>query len=463
MTVMRSLDQYLLNRNGHWYYLRRVPETYAQFDQRTYSKASLKTTALEVARARRDAMAEADDLYWASLVEHAGVADQLSQNPALTRYRAAKKRAMARGFVYSPVSELVDTAGIAELMDRLAQISRAPAVQKGEAEALLGAAEPSAPLVSEAFEIYCKQIALSDLLGKSEEQKTSWKKVKLRAVNNFISVCTDLPMDQITRKHAQEFRKWWGERLKPKGEFKGLNPNSANRDIGNMRTLCEAYWDYEGEVNRENPFAKMRFGNVVYKDIPPFEDEWVRNKILAPGAFGRLNEEAKLIIYTMIETGCRPSEIANLMPENIVLDHDVPHLRIRERSDRKLKSRSSSRDIPLVGVSLEAMRRSKNGFPHYREKGALLSSSLLKAFRSNGLFPTNDHRVYSLRHSLEKRMLEADLDYGLRCLLMGHHDRRPQYGDGGSLEFRRDQLLKIVHPFSKNLFKKLPLEETGHP
>lgn len=48
-------------------------------------------------------------------------------------------------------------------------------------------------------------------------------------------------------------------------------------------------------------------------------------------------------------------------------------------------------------------------------------------------------------------MLEADLDYGLRCLLMGHHDKRPKYGDGGSLQFRREQLMKIVHPITNEL------------
>ena len=42
-------------------------------------------------------------------------------------------------------------------------------------------------------------------------------------------------------------------------------------------------------------------------------------------------------------------------------------------------------------------------------------------------------------------MLEGGLDYGLRCTLMGHKNSRPEYGDGGSLEFRRNELLKISH------------------
>ena len=41
-------------------------------------------------------------------------------------------------------------------------------------------------------------------------------------------------------------------------------------------------------------------------------------------------------------------------------------------------------------------------------------------------------------------MLEAELDYGLRCTLMGHHNARPSYGDGGSLVYGQDQLAKIT-------------------
>jgi hypothetical protein len=76
----------------------------------------------------------------------------------------------------------------------------------------------------------------------------------------------------------------------------------------------------------------------------------------------------------------------------------------------------------------------------------------MKAFRNRGLMPTESHVIYSFRHSFEKRMLEAGLDYGLRCLLMGHSTSRPAYGDGGSLAYRQTELLKIIHPFPDNLF-----------
>ena len=66
--------------------------------------------------------------------------------------------------------------------------------------------------------------------------------------------------------------------------------------------------------------------------------------------------------------------------------------------------------------------------------------------------PTGRHVVYSLRHSFEDRMAEAGIDYGMRMALMGHSTDRPKYGSGASLEYRRDQLMKIVLPFDPALF-----------
>ena len=48
-------------------------------------------------------------------------------------------------------------------------------------------------------------------------------------------------------------------------------------------------------------------------------------------------------------------------------------------------------------------------------------------------------------------MLEAGIDRDLRMTLMGHTNARPAYGDGGSLSYRRDELLKIVHPFDQRI------------
>lgn len=459
-TTMRELDIYLKLRGGTYYYQRRVPTEYQDFDDRGFIKKSLKTPYLKIARSRRDALVEADNLFWSSVVGFANITYASTANAervklAQKRYIAAKRRAMAKGFIYTPNDELLASNDLSELFKRLDALPENKVASKNDAEALLGVIPKPHVLISQAFELYCNEIAVGDVLGKSANQASDWKKVKKRAVSNFISVCGDLPMNEITRKEARKFYNWWADKLKPNGNRKGLSPNSANRDLGNLRLLGTKYWEYEGQESRANPFRKLNFKEDQIKDVPHFEDEWVRGRILDPEIFTALNRQAITIVYALIETGCRPSEISNILPENIVIDHDVPHIRIRKQGNRQLKTNSSVRDIPLVGVSLIAMRNAMEGFPKYHDKGNLLSVSLLKAFRRRSLFPTDNHRIYSFRHSFEKRMLEAGLDYDLRCLLMGHKNTRPQYGDGGSLEYRRDELMKIVHPVPKEFEKRL--------
>ena len=260
-------------------------------------------------------------------------------------------------------------------------------------------------------------------------------------------------MEDITRDMAIVYRDWWMRRMLPK-EQGGLavKPGTANRHIGNIRTLYEAFFKHMGEEERVNPFRNMFFKGVSRSSVKPFENDWVQGNILKPGVFDDLSLDLKVIIYVLIETGARLSEIVNLMPEDIHLDADVPYISIRPRQNRELKTPDSERDIPLVGCALVAMQASPGGFPRYHDKGELVSANLMKAFRKHNLLPSKDHVINSFRHAFEKRMQEADIDYGLRCLLMGHKNDRPMYGDGGSIEYRRDELLKIVHPHSSGLF-----------
>lgn len=167
---------------------------------------------------------------------------------------------------------------------------------------MLGLVEPSAVSMSEAFTIYCEKICAVNLKGKSDAQIKNWTEVKRRAANNFIALCSDLPMDAIKHSHAKQVFGWWSGRVNPTDGSKPLHANSTNKDLTNLRILFERFWAYQGDETRENPFRNLRFKNVVYKDIPPFETEWIRSKILAPGMFDGMNDEARCTIYALIET-----------------------------------------------------------------------------------------------------------------------------------------------------------------
>ncbi|WP_031555485.1 DUF6538 domain-containing protein [Parvularcula oceani] len=460
MVSRSDADRYLKSRGRRWWYCRRVPTRFAHLDTRGTIRESLGTDSLEVARLRRDHLAEADDAYWQGLaLAAAGEGGAEALGALRQRHKAAQTRALAAGFTYRTVDRLAATPDLDDLVERLLAVrerSHSDDIAPREAEALLGGAPQPPVRVSDAFEIYLREIAFNDTLYKSPRQRYSWEKTKRTSIGYFIDQVGDLVLTEITRDHALDYQRWWSAQVKPNDpKAKPVAPNTANRHIGNIRTLYTSYFEHIGEEERPNPFRGIHFKAKSRTEVPPFENDWVQGRILQPGALIGLNLDLQVITYMLIETGCRPSEIINLQPEDIVLEAAVPHIAIRARTSREIKTLTSAREIPLVGVALEAAKRARGGFPRYQDKSELFSANMMKGFRRRGLFPTPDHVIYSFRHAFEKRMQEANIDYGLRCLLMGHKTTRPVYGDGGSLAYRREELLKIAHPFSPEIFERL--------
>lgn len=115
---------------------------------------------------------------------------------------------MAKGFVYTPVQDLAEVATLAEIIERIRSIQIDPVLDKKDAFAVLGLVKRSSVKISQAKDLYCDEIAVSELLGKSDEQKKSWRKVKMRALKNFIKINGDLPMHEITPDHARKYYNW---------------------------------------------------------------------------------------------------------------------------------------------------------------------------------------------------------------------------------------------------------------
>ena len=347
MSIRRN---HYLERRGHsWYYVRRVPSRYREIDKRRRVKAALQTDSLVIARERRDVMMDADDHFWeTALANHVGFAPE--ESPEMCRYRSARRRARAVGFEFKPLENIAAFEPLPKVMERIVHVKEH---KKSEpvVEAIFGNVSPPADTIRDAFKLFCDKLSISETSRKSPEQIVRWRATKARAVEHFVVLCGNITMDKLTRAHGRAFYDWWGERLRPSNpDGKTYRPNSANRELGNLRQLFREYWTYQGEEERENPFRKLRFKNTPIESTPSFPDIWVQDKLLKPKALDGINTDAQLIAYALIETGCRPSEIANLRPENICLDAEIPHIRIRSTDKRELKSAASSRDIPLLGV-----------------------------------------------------------------------------------------------------------------
>jgi len=355
--------------------------------------------------------------------------------------------AMSNGFELKPLDELLITEPTRGLLQRLHVIDGEEDAQKAVAvSALFGLLVQQHHTVREAFKLYCDVIAVKRLVGKSESQKENWLYRRNRGVEQFVDVFGDLQMADISSYHGQAFFDWWKERVSPGSREKSYHPITANHAISDMSILYRAYWRYQGRSDIADPFKGFQFRNLTYKAIPAFSKTHLLERLLVPGSFGKLNFEARSIFYAMVETGCRASELCNLQADNIQLIHDIPHIRLRPRQDRALKTLSSERDIPLVGLALDVFREFPKGFPRYSERESSWNALMRQTLHYHDLMPTPHHRTYSLRHSFEARMIDAGIDYDIRCRLMGHKIDRYRYGWGAMLEASKKALARIVLP-----------------
>lgn len=445
MVRQENQDRFLLTRDGVHYYWRRVPKAVVHLDDRApYIRLSLKTDDLAKARSQRDLLETADNTLWASMLSEGGPSES-----AMAAYKVARARAEALGFGYKPASE-VASLPIEDLVRRFAAISDSRTSVATET-AVLGGIERPKVKVTEAFKVYCEEIAAVEIAGKSEEQKRAWKKVKQYAVDVFVEVIgEDIPMEDITRDHAKLMHGHFKKLIAPADGKDKKSASLGKRRMGDMSILYKRYFAHLG-VERPNPFDALTFNQKFKKRRLPFPIDWVRDVIMKPGALAGMNDEARHIVLICIETGARPIEIRYLRSERIKLADKVPHILVEPSFDpdepSEVKTVSSVRRIPLVGVALAAMKLHPDGFPRYRDAGGALSGTVNSFLKENKLQPTEKETLYGFRHTFEDRMKEARIDDELRKILMGHSIDREQYGSGGSLKLYQEELLKMVYPF----------------
>lgn len=448
-------NRYLAERDGNYQYHRKVPLSVGDKDPRAPRiRISLKTDDLSLARIKRDAQESADNELWASLM----LGDV---EGAIARHKAAMARVEALGFTYRTATQMVASGvDIADLIARIDSLKHQPPGGP-VSEALLGLVDEPSVTVNRAFDIYLKEVMPAELVGKSDNQKADWEKVKRRAVNNFVKIVGDVPISDITREQARKFHKFWLARIAPETGRGTHSASSGNRDIGNMRQLFRMYHAHIGQGDKQNPFDGLAFAEKVKRSRPPFSVEWLQKEFLGSDKLLGLNPEARGIVLMMIETGARPSELANLGPNNIHLDGPVPYIAIAPRHDpddpREIKTASSVRHVPLIGVALEVAKAFPKGFKRYWNRERTLSNTLNKALDANGLLPkpapSPAHSAYSIRHTFEDRMKEAKVDEELRRAMMGHTIDRPKYGEGGSLKLKAGALHGMALKFDKAIVR----------
>ncbi len=422
-------------RGKTWHLNRRVPKRYAGVESRKLIKVSLKTDSESAALGKAEAV-------WRGLLQSWEYALSGDTVTAEQRYLWAMSTAQRMGFDYLPVAEVAKLP-IDEILSRIEAAS-----DEQSEDAVLGLAPVPEVRVSDVLSAYLTCYPETEH-GKSSDQIRRYRNPRLKVIGDFVAVAGDKPIDKITRGDMLAYR----NALVAQIDAGKITSQTANKNMAYFSGMVRGV-NKAKSLGIDLPFSDLsvKEGRAGKRGV--FSREWITDRLLAPGALDGMGEQARNIVKIMVNTGARPSEIAGIKVKHLRLDGKVPLMDIAP-DGRELKNLNSERSIPLAGVSLDAARQALDAacqagrqgddwvFPMYAGRDKL-SDAVNKFLRENGLKESPKTTLYSLRHSFEDRLIEADVLERVRRDLFGHAINSERYGDGGGDDVRHKAVLSVA-------------------
>ena len=230
-----------------------------------------------------------------------------------------------------------------------------------------------------------------------------------------------------------------------------LKPTSVRRELNDIKGIFSLY-KKRRLPSMDNPFAGLELPKsaISDKEVRSPLPEAVIDEVSAL-IRENANPDLKLIWRLLVGTGCRLGEITGLRVQDIVIDDELPHLKIVEHEARRLKNSSSRREIPLVGDALKAAQEAVRGtaavpfaFPRYSgDKGPnAASQTLIKWIRK--VTEDKRHVVHSLRHNMADRLDAAGVHPNDKYAILGHLTGGSSERYYGSVVARRRVLARAM-------------------
>lgn len=268
-----------------------------------------------------------------------------------------------------------------------------------------------------------------------------------RAMGYLIDVVGNKKITELDRGDAHLFRDTLLTRNKTATVRRNLNALNA------VITACYL----ELEINKASPFKAIKIPNEGHDKvdrIPLSTAEMVKLKPLLLEADNRLSH----LIAIALDTGMRLSEMVGLRVEDIHLEAPIPYLEIQPYAFRRVKTPSSERSVPLVGMALwgvtQAIKEVPKGspfvFPHWidmvkkKTKADTVSAQGGKWLKKN----LNNPKIsnHSFRHTMIDRLREVGCPPEVFNAVTGWatDGMAKNYGDGYSLKKKQEWLSKVV-------------------
>ena len=378
------------NRDGYYYFTRRVPKDLAHHYSQPRIVECLRTTSARQAKMQAQQANAKLEAYWASLrVAHATIPGSATclTPPVNPASRAEPKR------------------------------------------------QNNQPDLMQALQLYL------DLKGKNRPR--SFEAAATRTCNYLIGIAGNKPLGDYTRVDALKFREWLIDR--------GLTGSSVTRNFSYLKAVFNfAVSEYALDVT--NPFVGVyhdRQAGVIKRQ--PIPREYIKQ---VQTHCRQIDDDMRWLIALLSDTGLRLAEGAGLLKSDLHLDCEVPFVRIQKHPWRGLKTRSSERDVPLVGQALWAAERvvqapsdSVFAFARYNQADTTAANSASAALNKwlKQYVPVGC-TMHSFRHSMRDRLRAAEcpsemIDQigGWQTNGIGHN-----YGNGYALSGLHPWLQKLL-------------------
>ena len=238
------------------------------------------------------------------------------------------------------------------------------------------------------------------------------------------------------------FRDWLTE--------KGLASSSVKRVFSTIRAITNLAIAEHG-LDMRSPFANVYFPELDdIKERLPVSPHDIK---LIQRHCRETNDEMRWLLALISDTGMRLAEAAGLALNDIVLDSEIPHINLKPNESRRLKTKQSSRKIPLIGLSLWAAQQVKSefsgtyAFPRYTKGGRCNANSASAALNKwVKQIATQPVSLHSFRHSLTDRLRAVQCPRDIIDAIGGWTAGSigEKYGQGYKLDVLHEWMLKLV-------------------
>jgi integrase len=250
----------------------------------------------------------------------------------------------------------------------------------------------------------------------------------------------DMRMDELRHVHITEFR---DSQL-----ARGLHANSVRRHINMLNAMVNMAFKHL-DMDRLSPFRRLyiRGEGELSRTMAPITVEHLR-KVKAHLLSHPI--PSRLAALIQLNTGMRISEPVLARLDDLMLDHDIPHLWVRKNSLTDRKTQASIRCVPLLGVSLEAAQelhrravRQKSDWlmPQYAsEIGNTSCAATLNKYMRH-----LDFRTHMFRHAFIDRLKACgDVPVPIAEAITGHGRNASEFARYGSVGYTLEQIKAVI-------------------